>query len=285
MIMATGGGGPQACVMQSIPRSRPDHHTGRLIWGTLAGACLVAFGLGLAYLVIGTPLVARLLPGSHAGPSQVAFAPLVWALAMAAGAALLVAGTNRLALTVASVQRRYAGRSPVMRVMGALPDDLLISPSCRAARPADRSRSSSSGHSGSPSSRISRAATDFAKPAPLGRCGPATAGSRRSIRSIRVARDADRVAPLADPRRPRLRGARLRCVGHVRRDDHAHTVMRGHRLLLTSCTGSRHSPVSAAFQRGAAEPPADTDPRRWSHGTPTGWLVGEPGLEPGTSGI
>ena len=124
--MATGRGGPQACVMQSIPRSRPDRHTGRLICGTLAGACLVAFGLGLAYMVIGTPLVARLLPGGQAGRSQVAFAPLVWTLALAAGAALLVAGTNRLALTVASVQRRYAGRSPVMRVKGALPDEILV---------------------------------------------------------------------------------------------------------------------------------------------------------------
>ena len=126
--MATGRGGPHACVMQSIPRLRPDPHIGRLIWGTLAGACLVAFGLGLAYMVIGTPLVARLLPGGQAGPSQIESGPLVWTLAVAAGAALLLAGTNRLALTVASVQRRYAGRSPLMRVRGALPEDLLVSP-------------------------------------------------------------------------------------------------------------------------------------------------------------
>jgi len=113
--------------MQSIPRPRPDRHTGRLIWGSLAGACLVAFGLGLAYMVIGTPLVARLMPG-QAGTSTIAFAPVVWALALVAGAALLVAGTNRLALTVASVRRRYGGRSPVMRVMGVLPDEMLVSP-------------------------------------------------------------------------------------------------------------------------------------------------------------
>jgi hypothetical protein len=126
MVMAAGDRGPQACVMQSIPRPRPDRHTGALVWGTLAGACLVAFGLSLAFLVIGTPLVARLLPASQAGNGQVTSALLVWALSLAAGAALLVAGTNRLAKTVASVRARSAGRSPVMRAIGKLPDDILV---------------------------------------------------------------------------------------------------------------------------------------------------------------
>jgi hypothetical protein len=126
MVMATNDQGPQACVMQSIPRPRPDRHTGGLVWGTLAGACLVAFGLGLAFLVIGTPLVARLLPGSQAGNGQLTSALLVWAVSLAAGAALLVAGTNRLARTVASVRRRSADRSPVMRALKALPDDIQV---------------------------------------------------------------------------------------------------------------------------------------------------------------
>lgn len=124
--MAAGVGWPQARIMQSIPRPRPDRHTGRLVWGTVAGACLVAVGLGLAFLVIETPLVARLMPGSRAGSSQFTSAMLVWALSLAAGAALLVSGTNRLAVTVASVRRRTAGRSPVMRAMGRLPDDIVV---------------------------------------------------------------------------------------------------------------------------------------------------------------
>jgi hypothetical protein len=126
MVMVAGDRGPQACVMHSIPRPTPDRHIGRLVGGTLAGASLVAVGLGLAFLVIETPLVARLLPGSQAASSQVTSAMLVWALSLAAGTALLVAGTNRLALTVASVRRRAAGRSPVMRALGALPDDIVV---------------------------------------------------------------------------------------------------------------------------------------------------------------
>ena len=112
--------------MQSIPRSGPDGHLSRLVWGTLAGACLVAVGLGLAFLVIGTPLVARLVPGSLTGSSQVTPAMLIPALSLAAGAALLVAGTSRLAATVASVRQRAAGRSPVTRVMAKLPDEIVV---------------------------------------------------------------------------------------------------------------------------------------------------------------
>jgi hypothetical protein len=112
--------------MQSIPHSGPGGHVSRLVWGTLVGAALVAVGLGLAFLVIQTPLVARLVPGSLGGSSQLTSAMLVWALSLAAGAALLVAGTNRLAITVASVRRRAAGRSAVMRVMGRLPDDIVV---------------------------------------------------------------------------------------------------------------------------------------------------------------
>ena len=112
--------------MQSPPRSGPDGHVSRLVWGTLAGAALVAVGLGLAFLVIETPLVARLVPSPLTGSSQVTSATLVWALSLAAGTALLVAGTNRLAATVASVRGRAVGRSVVMRVMGRLPEDIVV---------------------------------------------------------------------------------------------------------------------------------------------------------------
>jgi hypothetical protein len=112
--------------MQSPPRSGPDGYLSRLVWGTLAGATLVAVGLGLAFLVIETPLIARLVASPLTGSSQVTSAMLVWALSLAAGTALLIAGTNRLAATVASVRERAAGRSVVMRVMGKLPEDIVV---------------------------------------------------------------------------------------------------------------------------------------------------------------
>jgi hypothetical protein len=124
--MASRHGRPHALPMQSIARLTPDRHIGRLVWGTVAGASLVAAGLGLAFLVIATPLVARSVPGSDAGPGQVTPAILVWALALAVGAALLVAGTSRLAGAVASVRGYRAGLSPVMRVSTSLSDDIVV---------------------------------------------------------------------------------------------------------------------------------------------------------------
>jgi hypothetical protein len=111
--------------MHSIPHPTPDRHLGRLVWGTLAGACLVAAGLSLAFLVIGTPLVAQLVPASRSG-SSLSSAMLVSVLAVAAGTALLLAGTNRLALEVASVRQRRASRSAVTRAMGVLSDEIVV---------------------------------------------------------------------------------------------------------------------------------------------------------------
>ena len=112
--------------MQSIPRTTPDRHLGRLVWGTLAGACLVAVGLGMAFLVITTPLVVQLVPGGRSGSSLLSSAVVVWVLAVGAGAALLLAGTNRLAVAVASVRERRASRSVVTRVLGDLSDEIVV---------------------------------------------------------------------------------------------------------------------------------------------------------------
>jgi hypothetical protein len=126
MVMASGLAGSQASVMQSIPHPTPDRHLGRLVWGTLAGACLVAVGLGMAFLVITTPLVTQLVPASRSGSSQLSSAVVVWVLAVAAGTALLLAGTNRLAVAVASVRERRASRSVLTRAMGDLADEIVV---------------------------------------------------------------------------------------------------------------------------------------------------------------
>jgi len=125
--MVTARPGPHPSAMRSVSRPRPDRHLGGLVWRTLAGAILLAIGLSLAYLVIGTPFVDHLLPGSS-GASRMGASPvLVWGLALGAGGALSIAGTNRLAGTLASVRGRRGGRSPVMRMKGALPADILVS--------------------------------------------------------------------------------------------------------------------------------------------------------------
>ena len=173
----------QACVMQSIPRSRP-RRTHRPTGLGDPGGCLSRRRSASASptSVIATPLVARLLPGSRAGtePGHIGAARL----GPRAGSRRRPArGRDQpLALTVASVRRtrrpipgdaRDGRRCPTASWWRRL--------SCRTT--GGRSRSSSSGHSGSPSSTSSRVATGCVSRRRLGDRGPATAGSRRSIRS------------------------------------------------------------------------------------------------------
>jgi len=114
--------------MQSITPARPHRHPGSLLGGMVLGAAFVATGLALAFLAIDTPLVATLVPASSSGSSRLAFALLVWALAIIAGACLLVSGTTRLATTVAAVRSwsRARDRSAVFCALAALPLDVVV---------------------------------------------------------------------------------------------------------------------------------------------------------------
>jgi hypothetical protein len=111
--------------MQVIAPPRPARELGSLVSGTLLGAGLVAVGLCLAFVTIETPFVSRLVPGGR-GSITVVFPALVWALALIAGGALLVAGTDRLAATIAMVRSHASGRSPVFRALASLPPDVLV---------------------------------------------------------------------------------------------------------------------------------------------------------------
>ncbi len=112
--------------MQVIAPPRPARELGSLVSGTLLGAGLVAAGLCLAFVTVETPFVSRLVPGGRGGSVAVVFPALVWALALIAGGALLVAGTDRLAATIAMVRNRTVGRSPVIRALASLPADIVV---------------------------------------------------------------------------------------------------------------------------------------------------------------
>jgi hypothetical protein len=112
--------------MQMISTPRSDRRLGSVVVGTLVGAALVAVGLGFAFLVLETPLVTRLVPVGRSGSNEFAGAILVFALALIACAGLSVAGTNRLAATVASVRARAVGRTPVVRMLSSLPADVMV---------------------------------------------------------------------------------------------------------------------------------------------------------------
>lgn len=112
--------------MHLISPPRPARHVGSLVGRALLGASLVATGLGLAYMAVETPVLTGLVPAARPGSSQLGVALLVWVCALIAGGSLAVAGTDWLAKTVASVRVRRVGRSPMVRMLGTLPDDVVV---------------------------------------------------------------------------------------------------------------------------------------------------------------
>lgn len=112
--------------MQLVSPARPTQQLGALVGGTLSGSLLAAAGLVMAYMTVATPLVDRLLPVTRSGSSHVAFAMGIWSFALIAGGALLVSGTSRLALTVARIRAPGPARTPVARMLAALPPDVVV---------------------------------------------------------------------------------------------------------------------------------------------------------------
>lgn len=113
--------------MHTMSPPRPTR-LGSLVGRTVVGAGLVAAGLGIAFMAISTPFVARLVPSGPPASSQPVIPLLLWAFALLAGAALLVAGTNWLAVALNSVRSRASGGSALVRAIGEqLPDVAVVS--------------------------------------------------------------------------------------------------------------------------------------------------------------
>ena len=110
--------------MPVFTHSRPVRPVGSLAGASLFGLACVAIGVAMAYLTIGSPMVARLSPLRGASAPGVAIG--IWAFALVAGVALIVAGTNQLAGVVAGVRIGRSRHTPVARVAGRLPDDTIL---------------------------------------------------------------------------------------------------------------------------------------------------------------
>lgn len=98
---------------------------GRLLGGLLVGSALVAAGLAAQYLTIATPFVSSLVPET-APNGSVGIGLGVWGFALVAGAAFLVAGTDRLARLLAVIRRGTEGRGPAARALSGAVDDVAV---------------------------------------------------------------------------------------------------------------------------------------------------------------
>jgi hypothetical protein len=110
--------------MHLFTPSRAVQPVGSLVGAALFGLVCVTIGVAMAYLTIESPMVGRLAPARGASAPGVAIG--IWAFALVAGLALIVAGTNQLAAVVAGIRGGRSRHSPVARAAGRLPEDTIL---------------------------------------------------------------------------------------------------------------------------------------------------------------
>jgi hypothetical protein len=99
-----------------------------LVGGSVYGALLTAAGLGIAYFVLVTPLGPGLSANRLSGAGGPPIALGIWALSLIAGGALLLAGANRLAVTLASLRTRNGQRGPGARALASMAGEVVVVP-------------------------------------------------------------------------------------------------------------------------------------------------------------
>lgn len=112
----------------------PERQAGRtsrplILVSTVVGALLVAGGVGIAYLVLATPLMTAALPTGRPDAGQMAIGMGTWAIALVAPAVLVLFGTSRLARILAAVRGNRPPRSTALRGLNDLPDDVFVASS------------------------------------------------------------------------------------------------------------------------------------------------------------
>jgi len=113
---------PTVVGMQLITPPYAQRSIGPMLTGTLLGGGFVAAGLSLAFVAMEAPLISGIVPGYRTNSLHLFIA---W-LALIAGGALLVAGTNRLAAIAAGARSDRRPRSPVVAALGSLPPDVVV---------------------------------------------------------------------------------------------------------------------------------------------------------------
>ena len=97
-----------------------------LVSGSVYGALLTAAGLGIAYLALETPLVTLLSTDRLTGAGRAQIGLGILSLSLIAGGALLLAGTNRLAVTLAHLKVDEGRTGPGARALVSLSDTVAV---------------------------------------------------------------------------------------------------------------------------------------------------------------
>jgi hypothetical protein len=117
--------GRSSLTAMAISTHRRAPRLGVLVGGSLFGGLLIVAGLGMAYLALATPFTSVLSHNGLSGAGRVPIA-LGWSLCLVAGGALLLAGTNRLVVTVARVKAGADQVGPVARLLASMSGEVDI---------------------------------------------------------------------------------------------------------------------------------------------------------------
>jgi len=119
---------PEHGGMEVITPRRPEQHlsVAPLLSSTVVGTALVVGGLSMAYIAFATPLLAMVLPVGHPSAGQMAAGMAIWAIALVAPAAFILAGTNRLARLLVAIRGHLPRYSPTMTALAELPEDVVV---------------------------------------------------------------------------------------------------------------------------------------------------------------
>lgn len=112
--------------MAIITPHRRAPRLGMLVSGSVYGALLTAAGLGIAYLALETPLVSVISTDRLSGSSRAPIGLAILALSLIAGGALLLAGTNRLASTIARLRTGDASAGPGAGALASMADEVAV---------------------------------------------------------------------------------------------------------------------------------------------------------------
>lgn len=114
--------------MEFITPRRPVERrsVGLVLSGTVLGTLLVVSGVVAAYVVFATPLLTSTIPTGRPTAGQMAVGMAIWAAALVAPAAFLLAGTARLARILAIVRGRRPARSNALRGLNDLGEDVTV---------------------------------------------------------------------------------------------------------------------------------------------------------------
>ena len=112
--------------MALITPHRRSPRLGVLVGGSVFGVLLTTAGLGIAYLALETPLVSLLAADRLGGSTRAPIGLGILSLSLIAGGALLLAGANQLAATLARLRAGDGMAGPGARALASMADDVAV---------------------------------------------------------------------------------------------------------------------------------------------------------------